>query len=148
MKLCVSKLITGVLKVKGNESRYIDKVTRQTKKNTDILSIRMVMAMGAARGIPDYLLMGHKADLWIEYKYVPDLTRIRKIPWSKLSEHQEIWIDRAISLGKNVAIVIGDENGLGLFIDTDIKGRPVNPNIYHNLTPKQICERIEEIICK
>ena len=102
---------------KKPESRYIDKVHRQFDKYEYGRRIRMQMGMGSPAGIPDMLYQG-KRDLWIEYKYVPDLTKIRKIPWNKLSSHQHDWIETFLKLNSvnSIALIIGDEQSNGIFI--------------------------------
>lgn len=125
------------------ETRYIQKIHRQTKKIPDIWTIRMQMGMGAPKGIPDVLYRGPKSDLWVEYKYVNDITKIRRIPWSKLSPFQKEWFTRTINIrSKNTALIVGDEQGKGIFIYAELMDKRIDFNTITILTAKEMAEFI------
>lgn len=130
------------------ETRYIQKIHRQTKKIPDIWTIRMQMGMGAPKGIPDVLYRGLKSDLWVEYKYVPDITKIRKIPISKMSPFQKEWFTKTTEIRtQNVALVVGDEQGNGVFIYAELMDKRIDLNTIAILTPKEMATFIHSQVC-
>ena len=113
----------------------------------------MQMGMGAPRGIPDFLYRGHVHDLWIEYKAIKDWTKKRTIPWNQISEHQMDWLTmgEALSRPNEHAIIIGDENGKGIFIWAtdvidDVFRNNAVPADFTLLTPKELAYKINSII--
>jgi len=102
---------------KGNEGKYIDKVHRQLSKFPQpVYRLKMNMGMGSPSGVPDYYYESGYSILWSEYKVVEDLTRMRKIPIKKLSPHQHNWLERAARNNVNCSVIIGDTNGMGVFL--------------------------------
>lgn len=57
-------------------------------------------------GIPDVWYSGTKADIWIEYKFIPKNPTRGTVKFN-LSELQKHWLERRQAEGRNVAIIIG-----------------------------------------
>lgn len=59
-------------------------------------------------GTPDVWYSGNKADLWIEYKFLPTVPQTAIIdPLKLLSVLQANWLNGRYEEGRNVAVVIG-----------------------------------------
>lgn len=137
--------------MKKPENRYIDKIHRQLKKLIpEVWPIRMQMGMGSPRGIPDMLYRGQKRDLWVEYKYIPDWNKKKKLPFGMLTEHQENWMLRAHAMysPNSHAIIIGDELGNGCWIDPKTYINKTYPNTsvetYILRNPKEMAMFIQQ----
>lgn len=98
-------------------------------------------------GIPDAWYSGNRADLWIEYKYLPvKAPRITVIP--DLSELQLRWIiDRDIE-GRDIWVIVGCKAGGVIYkdIETVIAGLPADQFIA-NLQPYKELARSIDLHC-
>jgi hypothetical protein len=69
-------------------------------------------------GTADVWYSGAKADLWVEYKYIPLIPKTAGIK-PNLSERQRIWLlDRYVE-GRRVAVVVGCPEGGVLYLPPD-----------------------------
>jgi len=57
-------------------------------------------------GIPDVWYSGSKADLWVEYKFIPRNPTRGTVKFN-LSELQKHWLEQRQTEGRNVAIIVG-----------------------------------------
>jgi hypothetical protein len=57
-------------------------------------------------GIPDVWYSGTKADLWVEYKFVPRVPQ-RDVVLPDLSLLQKYWLRERHHEGRNVAVIVG-----------------------------------------
>ncbi len=63
-------------------------------------------------GTPDDWYSGNKADLWVEYKFLPRTPQTAIVkPFELLSKLQLDWIEGRYSEGRTVAVVIGCPDG-------------------------------------
>ena len=59
-------------------------------------------------GVPDAMYAGNKAILFIEYKYVPALPKIKTTPIKiNLSKLQLQWLNNFVDMGHNAGVVVG-----------------------------------------
>ena len=64
------------------------------------------------RGTADYWYSGKHRDLWVEYKYLPNLpTRDNTFISADLSELQREWLNGRHTEGRNVWVIIGHPKG-------------------------------------
>lgn len=61
-------------------------------------------------GTADWWYSGAKADLWIEYKFIPRIP-VRALIVPDLSPRQKDWLDGRLSEGRNVAVIVGCPEG-------------------------------------
>lgn len=61
-------------------------------------------------GTADFWYSGEKGDLWVEYKYEPSLPKIKEYK-PDVSARQDKWLSDRIDEGRNVAVILGHENG-------------------------------------
>jgi len=61
-------------------------------------------------GTPDYWYSGHKADLWVEYKWEKYLP-VRADVNPGLSELQKLWLNDSWKKGRNVCVIVGSPTG-------------------------------------
>ena len=62
-------------------------------------------------GVPDAMYAGNKAILFIEYKYVPALPKIKTTPIKiNLSKLQLQWLNNFVDMGHNAVVVVGTED--------------------------------------
>lgn len=90
------------------ETTYIGKLHKKLPKSV----YRMKNHNLYTGGIPDCYYSGSKADLWIEYKFVPKLPI--KVPLritELLSALQTEWLKDRHSEGRNLAVIIGCPGG-------------------------------------
>lgn len=136
---------------KKPESRYIDKVHRQlTKLHSEIILLRMSMMPGSTAGVAD-ILYENQDRLWVEYKHVPNLLTIRKLPINKISANQIVFLRTRVQKNINCAVIFGDDKGNGFILEkndlynTLISNLPPNiNNVKTNLfTPKEIADYIK-----
>lgn len=64
-------------------------------------------------GTPDCYYLGFEADAWIEWKWVPRLSK--KIIVPDLSQLQKVWLVRAHDRGAQVFAVVGSPDGCVVF---------------------------------
>ena len=63
-------------------------------------------------GIPDLWFSGNRADLWVEFKYLPKVPlRAEVDPKKLLSALQLAWLDGRYNEGRQVAVVVGCPDG-------------------------------------
>ena len=129
----------------GPETRFISKIHRKLHKDT--WKIRLQMGMGSPRGIPDMLYLGDLGSLFIEYKYIANWDKKRTVPMDKLSDNQVVWIERALETKVPVAVIIGDENGKSLYLDTLRLKEGYAYKATDLITPAQVAAKIEDTIC-
>lgn len=73
-------------------------------------------------GIPDCWYSGNKADLWVEYKWLPKVPKTAVIdPLKLLSPLQAQWLNDRWKEGRNVAVIIGCPGGGVILTNTDWK---------------------------
>tara|TARA_B100000214_G_scaffold334801_1_gene277706 strand:+ start:170 stop:583 length:414 start_codon:yes stop_codon:yes gene_type:complete len=61
-------------------------------------------------GVPDSMYAGDKGILFVEYKYVPSLPKIKTTPIKiNLSKLQLQWLNNFVDMGHNAAVVVGTE---------------------------------------
>jgi len=94
-------------------------------------------------GIADAYYSGETSDLWIEYKFERN-TPVR-YTYPKLSELQKRWLRNRHAEGRNVATVIGYENGTAVIIEGDEFEVPVSPDNF--ISHKQVAKYIEKKVC-
>ena len=83
-------------------------------------------------GTADVWYSGLKADLWVEYKFLPKIpSRASIVPG--LSELQKEWLDGRLREGRNVAVIVGCRGG-GVIYQHGTWREP--------LSPDEFCERI------
>ena len=73
-------------------------------------------------GTADFWYSGSKADLWIEYKWLPkhkESVNLTEGTKPALSVQQQNWLRRRYSEGRNVAVVVGTPNGAKILRDLD-----------------------------
>lgn len=65
-------------------------------------------------GTADWWYSGSKADLWVEYKYIPKLP-VKALILPDLSERQKDWLAGRYREGRNVAVVVGSPEGCVIY---------------------------------
>lgn len=96
-----------------NESGYI----RSVNKYLPDAVYHWKIATQFNNGIPDCYYSGNTRDLWIEWKYV---RTTRKLPDSikpALSTLQNQWLNKRLTEGRNVAVIVGTDHGCLLFLN-------------------------------
>lgn len=75
-------------------------------------------------GVPDHWLSGHKADWWLEGKYLAS-TPVRKevAPEELLSALQLEWLDKRHAEGRHVGVLIGCPDGGVLLLNGEWHAR-------------------------
>jgi len=95
-------------------------------------------------GIPDCWYSGKRADLWVEYKYVPALPiREHTKVHVNLSELQTLWLGRRYYEGRNVAVVLGHSKG-GVLLEKLEWGKSFTTTeiLERTMTRKELAEYI------
>ena len=59
-------------------------------------------------GTADWWYSGDKADLWVEYKYLPKVPAVIR---PALSELQKLWLNGRLAEGRNVRVIVGHPKG-------------------------------------
>lgn len=77
-------------------------------------------------GTADCWYSGDKADQWVEYKYVPKLP-VRASLTPGLSDLQKNWLRRRYNEGRNVAVIVGCNEGGIILTAPDEWETPLNP---------------------
>lgn len=67
-------------------------------------------------GTADVWYSGNKADLWVEYKYLPKVP-VRALILPDLSPLQVEWLEGRYKEGRNVAVIVGCPQGGVLYQD-------------------------------
>jgi hypothetical protein len=81
-------------------------------------------------GTADVWYSGSKADLWVEYKYLPQIPKSTAIR-PNLSERQRIWLlDRYVE-GRRVAVVVGCPEGGVIWHPPDV-GATLAPEVFRS----------------
>lgn len=65
-------------------------------------------------GTADWWYSGSKADLWVEYKYIPKLP-VQALILPDLSARQKDWLAGRYREGRNVAVVVGSPEGCVIY---------------------------------
>lgn len=65
-------------------------------------------------GTPDFWYSGFKADAWVEYKWVPNLSRNGVDPLKLLSPLQAHWINCRYAEGRLIFVIIGSPAGCAI----------------------------------
>ena len=96
-------------------------------------------------GIPDVWYSGARADLWVEYKYLP-ISNPRSVVIPDLSLKQLHWIAARRAEGRNAWVIVGYKPGGVVFTDFDDIRNGILPDAFiaRTLDRKAIAERIEE----
>lgn len=101
-------------------------------------------------GTPDDWYSGTKADLWVEFKYLPRVPS-RAVVWpanpnqKMLSRLQLNWINRRCVEGRNVAVVIGCPDGGVILLDQEWNQQFTADEFRNRLVPRQdIAQWIEQ----
>ena len=69
-----------------------------------------------ANGTADFWYSGFKADGWVEYKWIPTLSRNGVDPLKLLSSLQALWINRRYREGRYVFVVVGSPQGCAILL--------------------------------
>ena len=78
-------------------------------------------------GVPDAMYAGDKAILFIEYKYVPALPKIKTTPIKiNLSKLQLQWLDNFVDMGHNAIVVVGTEDKNVLILQDKQWNKPIS----------------------
>ena len=78
-------------------------------------------------GVPDAMYAGDKAILFIEYKYVPALPKIKTTPIKiNLSKLQLQWLNNFVDMGHNAVVVVGTEDKNVLILQNKQWNKPVS----------------------
>jgi len=95
------------------ETRYIAKVHRSL---VDVYHEKMNNPYRS--GTADVWYSGDKGDLWIEYKYIPEIPkRSDTLIVPDLSDRQKRWLGNRLDEGRNVAVVLGTPIGGMIYRD-------------------------------
>jgi len=90
---------------------------------------------GFSRGTPDQWYDGCCYDLWIEWKYVKEIPRnlnLLNTTTPKLSDHQQVWLKRAHSNGRNVCVIVGFRSG----------GIILSDMLWESIIPREVIEEM------
>lgn len=90
-------------------------------------------------GTPDVWYSGNKADLWVEYKFLPTLPQTAIVdPLKLLSVLQHNWIRDRSEEGRNVAVIIGCARFGGVILRAQELDRPMVATLFRDrLTPRR-----------
>ena len=78
-------------------------------------------------GVPDAMYAGDKGILFIEYKYVPALPKIKTTPIKiNLSKLQLQWLDNFVDMGHNAVVVVGTEDKNVLILQDKQWNKPIS----------------------
>ena len=92
-------------------------------------------------GTPDVYYSGTRADLWVEYKFLPKLA-VRATNKIELSELQRLWLDSRHKEGRNVAVIVGCPDG-GVILRAPFPREISTPDFQQAMIPrKQLAEWI------
>lgn len=69
---------------------------------------------GSMNGTVDHWYSGNKADGWVEYKFLPVLSRDGVDPLKHLSPLQALWVNRRHREGRDVLVIIGSPEGCAI----------------------------------
>ena len=95
-------------------------------------------------GIPDCYYSGNRADLWVEYKFLPR-TPLRASVWlvdpekkePLLSKLQQNWLNDRYAEGRTVAVVVGCPDG-GIILRDQEWEREIPPDAFRDrLLPRK-----------
>ena len=78
-------------------------------------------------GVPDSMYAGDKGILFVEYKYVPSLPKIKTTPIKiNLSKLQLQWLNNFVDMGHNAAVVVGTEGKNILILQDKQSNTPIS----------------------
>lgn len=133
----------------GPEGRYIAKIHRQLDKLLSPNGFHFSNTNPFIGGIPDQYYEDDNGCLWIEYKHKSKFPKTIDLTKSKgLSANQLKWLKRSQNNHGNVAVVLGNDDGVGIWFD-DLNWE--HPHLLQNLkleTAKDIALRIAAHISK
>ena len=90
-----------------NEHGFVRSVHRQLSPDVFVWKINDKFA----GGVPDAFYAGPARCLFVEYKYIKLPKRPTTLVRTGLSEQQKLWLNRMLTLGKPVAVVLGSNEG-------------------------------------
>ena len=95
-------------------------------------------------GIPDVWYSGNRADLWIEYKYLP-ITSPRTTVIPDLSVKQLYWIQSRQTEGRNVWVIVGCKSGGVIYTELNDMERGLEPQDFlaRTMSRKELAQEIE-----
>jgi hypothetical protein len=108
------------------------------------------MANPYSSGTPDVWYSGTKADLWVEYKFLPRVPQTAIVkpsdPKTMLSVLQRNWINLRYEEGRAVAVIIGCPDG-GVILRDQEWERDYNPQAFRDrLLPRRaVAQWITEV---
>jgi hypothetical protein len=109
------------------EHRYRNRIKKKLPTSIDVWSIHDSFT----GGVPDVWYSGCDGDLWIEYKYFPRIPRkpidLTSGKQPKLSRLQQHWLNRKLTHGRSVCVVVGFPDGGVILIDGEWM-EPFDPN--------------------
>lgn len=82
-------------------------------------------------GTADWWYSGLRADLWVEYKFLPKIP-VRAAILPDLSELQKLWLRGRYNEGRNVAVIVGCPQGGVIFQDMSWES-PMSPEKFQQL---------------
>jgi hypothetical protein len=92
------------------EARFTNNVNRTLRSEICVWKI----SDRFTSGVPDCWYSGPKGDLWVEYKYTEKLPK--RVPVKPdLSPRQRDWLMDRHREGRNVAVVVGSEEGAVIY---------------------------------
>lgn len=96
-----NQFITGVHKYLASDEPYREKMNNPYRGGT-----------------PDWWYSGDKADLWVEYKFLPRMPQRGSVT-PALSELQKLWLRKRYAEGRSVAVVVGCPSGGVIMFDLE-----------------------------
>jgi hypothetical protein len=133
----------------GPEGKYIAKVHRQLDKFKNKQIYRMSNTNIYIGGIPDQYYEGPSGILWVEYKFLKTLPNVLDLTNPKkklLSALQTKWLRRATNNNVNTAVIVGLENGEGIWL-RNLSWEILHPkSTLAPKTPIKIAENILRVI--
>jgi hypothetical protein len=84
-------------------------------------------------GIPDVWYSGDRADLWVEYKYLP-ISQPRRPVIPDLSPKQLHWIESRRAEGRNIWTIVGYKHGGVVYRDLDDMRHGLRPDVFCDWT--------------
>ena len=133
----------------GPEGKYIARIHRQLDKNAHPDQYHMSNTNPYVGGIPDQYYEGPTGVLWIEYKFLKVLPPILDMtnPKKKLLTQLQIrWLRRATKNHGNTAVILGLENGEGVWLRHLAWEKTHTKNSLITLEPAEIALKIRHVI--
>lgn len=125
------------------ETTYRLSIERKLPRNLH----REKMANPFRSGTADCWYSGTRADLWVEYKWIPHVPRSASIT-PALSGKQSHWLNSRMAEGRNVAVILGSPDG-GLIYTEGSWREPVDSATFVDLMLDrgEIAAWIEGVTC-